>query len=101
MQYRVLDRIKNNLDILRVHRCGEVMVQPPSRVPGHAREHTQDERLHVLHGVRVASELGEVPAYVRLRIGHLLLQQIVLVQEQDDGHALEDPIVDDRVEYVA
>lgn len=49
----------------------------------------------------ITGELGEVPTYVRFRIGHFFLQQIVFVEKEDDGNATEDYIIDDRVENVS
>lgn len=66
-----------------------------------AGEHGEDERLHLLDRMRIAAELRKVPANIRLGIAYLLLQQVGLVEEEDDGHVGEYPVVDDGVENVA
>uniref|UniRef100_A0A182MRL3 Methyltransferase HEMK2 n=1 Tax=Anopheles culicifacies TaxID=139723 RepID=A0A182MRL3_9DIPT len=60
-----------------------------------------DEVLHVQDRVRIARELRIVPADVRFRIFHLLLQEVRLVEEQYDRNTLEGGIVHDRIEDVA
>ena len=101
MQDRVLHRAEHDLNVLRVDRVGEVMVDGRFGVFPHVHKHLQDEVLHVQDRVRVAGELRIVPADVRLRVFHLLLQQVRLVEEQDDRNTLERGIVHDRVEDVA
>jgi hypothetical protein len=50
--------------------------------------------------VRVAGVLGIVPAYVSLGILHFQRKQIGLVEEENDGDALEGSVVDYRVENI-
>lgn len=76
------------------------MVQRLPRLSFDPSEHRQDKRLDVLDRVRIARELGKVPANVRLGIRNLFHQQVVFVQEQDYRHVAEHPVVDYRVEYV-
>lgn len=70
-------------------------------IPSDSGEHRKNESLNVLHGMRITSELGEIPTDVGLRIGHLLLQQIVFVEKENDGNTTEDDIVDYCVENVS
>lgn len=77
-----------------------MVVQLLFGIPSDSGKHGQNECLHVLHGMRVTSELGEIPTDIGLRIGHFLLQQIVFVEKEDDGNVTEDDIVDDCVENV-
>lgn len=56
--------------------------------------------MHVAEIVRIAVELRVVPADVGLLAGDLLREQVGLVQEQDDGDALEVDVVHDRVEDI-
>lgn len=85
---------------MRVYGGGEVVVERCLWFPASVREHVEQEHLHVAQVVGITCELGVVPADVRLAAGDLLREQVRLVEEQDDGDALEVDVVDDRVEYV-
>lgn len=101
MQNRVFHGIKNDLDVLRIDRRREMMIKRLFCIPADAGEHREYKRLYVLHGMRIASKLRKVPTYIGLGIGHFLLQQVVLVEEENDRNVTKDDIVDDRVEDVA
>lgn len=85
---------------MRVDGGGEVMVERGLGLAARVREHVEHKQLHGGQAVRVARELRVVPADVRLLAGHLLREQVRLVQKQDDGDALEVDVVHDRVEDV-
>jgi hypothetical protein len=100
VQNDLLHVLEDDFDVLGVDGRREMVIQHLPRLPLHAGEHRQDELLHVVDRVRIPRELWEVPVDVGLRIGHLLQQQVVLVQEEDDRHVHEYPVVDYRVEDV-
>lgn len=100
MQYRVLDRVEHDLDVLGVDGSGEVMKK---RLPGvllHRHEHVQNKVLHVLHGLGVADEMWEVPANVGIRRPDFFVQEIGLVQEENYRDSVENAVVHDGVKNV-
>ena len=60
MEYRVLDVLKHEFDVLRVYGRGEVVEEGLGALPAAGIEALQQERLHVLDAVRVAGEVGHV-----------------------------------------
>ena len=99
VQDGVLDVAEHQADVLGVDGCGEVVVERlllllAALFP----EAFYQEALDVRQAAGVARELGEVVLDGYLL--HLLLQQVRLVEEQDDGDVAEHPIVDDGLEDV-
>lgn len=99
VQDGVLDVAKDQANVLRVNGGGEVVVEGllllvSALVP----ETIHQELLHVVQAVRIPCVLGEI-----VLDGHrsdLLLQQVCLVEEEDDGHVAEDAVVDDGLKDV-
>lgn len=99
VQDGVLDVAKDQANVLRVNGGGEVVVEGllllvSALVP----ETIHQELLHIVQAVRIPCVLREV-----VLDGHrsdLLLQQVCLVEEEDDGYIAEDAVVDDGLEDV-
>ncbi len=99
VQDGVLHVAKDQANVLRVNGGGEVVVEGLLQlVSALVPETIHQELLHILQAVRLPCVLGEV-----VLDGHrfdLLLQQVCLVEEEDDGHVAEDAVVDDGLEDV-
>jgi len=95
----VLDVPEHQPDVLRVDGRGEVVVQ---RLLGGVAplgpEALHHERLDVQQVVLLPFVLGKV--VLERNALHLLLQQVRLVEEEDDGNVDEDAVVDDGLEDV-
>ena len=99
MQDGVLDVAEHQPDVLSVDGCGEVVVQwLLLLLAALFAKAFHQEALDVRQACGVARELGEVVFDGNLL--HLLLQQVRLVQEQDDGDVAEHPVVDDGLKDV-
>lgn len=95
----VLDVPEHQPDVLRVDGRGEVVIQGLlCGVAPLGLEALHHEGLHVRQAVLRPGVLGKV-VFERDEL-HLLLQQVRLVQEEDDGDADEDAVVDDGLEDV-
>lgn len=99
MQDGVLDITENQSNVLCINGCGEVVVEwLLLLVPALVTETLHQELLHVCQTVGVPFILRKVVFY-----GHafdLLLQQVCLVEEENDGDVAEDTVVDYRLEDV-
>lgn len=99
VQDGVLDVTEHQADVLGVDGRGEVVVQRLLLLfSALLAKALHQEALHVGQARGVAQELGEVVFDGHLL--HLLLQQVRLVQEQDDGDVAEHPVVGDGLEDV-
>lgn len=99
VQDGVLDVPEHQPDVLRVDGRGEVVVQGlHGGVASLGPEALHHERLDVRQVVLLPSVLGKV--VLERNALHLLLQQVCLVEEEDDGDADEDAVVDDGLEDV-
>ena len=95
----VLDVAEHQPDVLRVDGCGEVVVQGLlGGVASLGAEAVHHEGLDVRQAVLRPGVVGKV--FLERNALHLLLQQVCLVEEEDDGHVAEDAVVDNGLEDV-
>lgn len=93
MQYRVLDVVKHQLDVLRVDGCGVVVEQGLAPLAAARVENAEQKRLDVLKVVGVTLEIWKVVG--DFEAGNLIFQQVHLVQEEDDRNGHKAAVVDD------
>lgn len=99
VQDGVLDIPEHQPDVLRVNGGGEVVVERLLRgVAPPGPETFHHEGLDVCQAVLRPGVLRKV--VLERNALHLLLQQVRLVQEEDDGHVDKDAVVDDGLEDV-
>uniref|UniRef100_A0AAY5KUV0 Uncharacterized protein n=1 Tax=Esox lucius TaxID=8010 RepID=A0AAY5KUV0_ESOLU len=95
----VLDVSEHQANVLRVNGRGEVVVQGfLRRLPPLPPEAFHQEALHVGQAVGLPGVLWEI--VIDGDGAHLLLQQVRLVEEEDDGDVGEDAVVHDGLKDV-
>lgn len=99
MQDGVLDVSEHQLDVLRVDGRGEVVIQGLlGGIASLGPEALHHERLDVRQAVLRPGVFRKI--VLERNALHLLLQQVSLVQEEDDGDVDEDAVVDNGLEDV-
>lgn len=78
-QYRISHIIEHHLNVFRVDRGREMMIQRFRWIPFHPREHRQYEHLDIVYRMRIARELRKIPTYIGFGVRHFPLQQIEFV----------------------
>lgn len=99
VQDGVLDVPEHQPDVLRVDGGGEVVVERLLRgiaPPGPETFHHED--LDVGQAVLRPAVLGKI--VLERNALHLLLQQVCLVEEEDDGYVDKDAVIDDGLEDI-
>lgn len=80
LQYRILHRIKHNIDVACVYGSGKMMIDPAgAAATAHTHKHLQHKVLDIQKRMRIAIKLWIVPAYISLWIAYFLLKQISFV----------------------
>lgn len=69
-------------------------------VTPNSEKHLQNKCVNVGKRVRIASELRIIPTNVSLWILHFQCQQIIFVEEENNGDALKRCVIDYRVKNI-
>lgn len=99
MQDGVLHILEHMLDVFCVDGCCVVVEEWLAPVSSPAVKHLQQEFLHCCKVVGITCKVWKKVFDVDL--GHLLLQEVHLVEKEDDGDTAEGLVVDDRFKNVA
>ena len=97
-QNGVLDDVKDNLDVPRIHSSGEVAIKVLGLILAHRVEHAHQIVLHIV-------KIPWVPFKVRKEVFdtlvlNLLDEKVGLVEKQNDRNSSKAAIIDYCVKYV-